>query len=298
VYQVYKVTFIDNSEWKLPFNFALGLHLALLLSVIYLPKILDDTPLYPEIYTVDLINIEAPAPQPAQPAPAPPKPVEKPEPVEEKVAIEEKSAVAVEKPAEPEAAPAQPVSIQPLKRKKIVKRTDTVSAEQKKELERINRQRLAQARRAEQLAQEAARQAASEAVTQLKEMIRQTSPADNRLDDIPPPRSQSRQASSGSSRNVIENQYFASVFSKVQPHWKLPEHKMQEKDLAATIVIRVAQNGTITDQFFENKSGDRLFDQFVLKALQDASPLPPIPPVLQEDGTMEIGLHFKPGSIQ
>jgi len=73
---------------------------------------------------------------------------------------------------------------------------------------------------------------------------------------------------------------------------------MQEKDLAATIVIRVAQNGTITDQFFENKSGDRLFDQFVLKALQDASPLPPIPPVLQEDGTMEIGLHFKPGSIQ
>lgn len=296
--QVFKVTFIDNSEWKLPFNFALGLHLAMILSVIYLPKMLNDPPPYQEIYTVDLINIETPAPQPAPPAPAPPKPAEKPAPVEEKVVVAEKSAVAVEEPAEPEAPAAQPVSIQPLKRKKIVKRTETVSAEQKKELERINRQRLEQARRAEQQAREMARLAASEAVTQLKDLLRQTAPADRGLDDIPPPRNQSNQAASGSSRNVLENQYYASVFSKVQPHWKLPEHKMQEKDLAATIVIRVARNGTITDQFFENTSGDRLFDQFVLKALQDASPLPPIPPALQEGGAMEIGLHFKPGSIQ
>jgi len=289
---------MDNSEWKLPFNFALGLHLAMILSIIYLPKVLNDTPPYQDIYTVDLINIQAPAPPAPQQAPAPPKPAEKPAPVEEKVVIEKESAAVVEEIAEPESPPAQPVSIAPLKRKKIVKKTDTISAEQKQELERINRQRLEQARRAERLAQETARLAASEAVTQLKEMLRQTTAADNRLDDIPPPRSQSSQASSGSSRNVLENQYYASIFSKVQPHWKLPEHKMQEKDLTATIVIRVARNGTIAEQYFEKTSGDRLFDQFVLKALQDASPLPPIPPALQEDGAKELGLVFKPGSIQ
>lgn len=292
--RVFKVTFIESSDWKLPFNFALGLHIAMILGAIYLPQYLDRKPLYPDIYTIDLINVDVSNQQDTQSQKQPPKVAQTKPAVAKDPVPQKKSAPILEEKVNPPAPPvSQPVSIKPLKRKKIVNTVDTISKQQEKELQKIARQRREELQRAEELARETARLAASEAVNQLKEMIREANTANDTADDIPPPSPKSAQARTGT---AIENQYFASIFSKVQPHWKLPEHKMLETDLAATIVIQISKNGNITNQFFEKKSGDRLFDQFVLKALQDAAPLPAIPPALEKN-SLELGLHFKPGSI-
>ena len=73
---------------------------------------------------------------------------------------------------------------------------------------------------------------------------------------------------------------------------------MQKKpDLTAVVVITINKNGHIANMFFEKKSGDRIFDQFVTKTIESASPLPPIPPAMKKQ-RYEIGLRFKPGSIR
>ncbi|MGA7279273.1 MAG: TonB C-terminal domain-containing protein, partial [Desulfocapsaceae bacterium] len=61
--------------------------------------------------------------------------------------------------------------------------------------------------------------------------------------------------------------------------------------------INVEKNGTITKEYFQQRSNDPTFDQFVQKAIQQANPLPPIPPALRES-SYEFVLRFTPGNIQ
>ncbi len=297
MFRVFEVTFIKNNEWSLPFNFALGLHIVILAGAIYGPQYFNSKPLFPEIYTVDLINIETPVQQASpSPPPAEQQPAQQAAPeIKPDIKKEVAPVLEVAKPEQPSETVAEPISIKPLKRK-IVRKEPPVSAEQQKNtLEQIRRQRLEEMRQAEERAAEAARLAAMEAVNQLKSMIRETN--SNTTRDLQAAARPSGASSGTNNRNVIENQYFASVFSTLQPHWKLPEYKLWDADLSATVVIRIARDGSITNQFFEKKSGDKLFDQFVLKTLQDGSPLPPLPAVLQKN-SLELGLRFVPGSIQ
>ena len=53
---------MPESEWKLPFNFAIGIHLLFIVGAIYLPGLLDKKPKFADIYTVSLINVVEPAP--------------------------------------------------------------------------------------------------------------------------------------------------------------------------------------------------------------------------------------------
>ncbi len=296
--QEIKVTFIDNNDWKLPFNFAVGLHLLLIVSAIYMPQILEKKPLFPDIYTIDLINLsEQPLEQvPVKhPAPPPPKPEQK---IIEEPKIIKKEAIQIsEKAPQPDIKPVEikPVSIKPLKRKIIKKRKETSVVQPKKNLEQLHKKHLNEVKEAERIAEEAARIAASEAVNQLKQMLQESNTYDTSRQSTPakpvaPPRTRTNS-------NVIESQYFASIINRLQLFWSLPEYKILDPALIATIVIQVDRNGNIIKQFFEKTSGDRLFDQFVLKTLQEGAPLPVIPEALQKD-RVEIGLRFRPGSIQ
>lgn len=286
--QVLTVSFADGSDWKLPVNIAVLFHVAIILGTVFGPGLFDRKPKYEDIYTVDLINIQDTVV--AQPQQASPEPAKQPPQKSDKPAVS-----IADTPPEPkvqEKEVVKPVSIKPLKQKKVNKKALAETIKKKLELE--HKKNLQTAREAERKASEAARIAASEAVQQLKDVIRESNSFSlSAPSQTPLPRASS---SAGGKRNVIENQYYASVFSSLQPHWKLPEYKAWDKDLVATVVIRVTSDGRIIDQFFEKKSGDRLFDQFVLKALQDGSPLPPIPAALNKNN-LELGLKFVPGSI-
>ncbi len=292
---MYRTTLMSANEWKLPLNIAVGIHVLVLVCSIYLPEILKGKPKFADIYTtVNIINMAepeaaAPAPQPVQQQPEPVPTISKP--------IKSKQAVAIaEITKKPNTAPPKAISLKPLKRKKIKKIKKTNNASQQRELDRLRREKLA-ALQEEKLLEEKAR-LAKEALEAEKRLLAKK-PVQNTASTPPKATGKKQSASRNStgSSNLIENQYFASIVNRLHQFWALPENLQKNPNLTAVAVITVRKNGSIANLMFESKSGDRVFDQFVRKAIRSADPLPPIPPALKRQ-RIEIGLRFKPGSIQ
>jgi colicin import membrane protein len=314
VYREYQVTYMNsNNAWKLPLNLAIGFHIMVALSAIYLPHLFENKPKFTDIYTVNLVNLTEPAESPAPAAPAPPQPAVKtpPKVIEKaaapvKVPVKAAAPIAEEQPAEvAPPAPPKAISLKPIKRKiknKIVPPDDTAQRElekREKELERQKRQQLAENLKAEQATAEEARIAAEEAEAARKEMAE----TQRRLAEI---RSQTRTgtgsgtstaAPSGGTTNALSAQYAASVAARIQPFFQLPEIKTFDPSLVTVVVITINSNGEIADTQIETGSGDALYDQFVLKSLEAANPLPAIPPALRKQ-RIEIGLKFTPSGIR
>ena len=243
-----------------------------------------------------------------------PPPIEKPIPLPE-------PAVAPEPVAPP--APAEAISIKPLKQKlkKEIKEipdtraedakirkdelkniTKQLQEEVKKETaaqETIKKQRQAAAaredvRRAELEAKRAeleARMAAVDAKDALRDQIH-TSPSVTS-------RAASSQSSTGNAKSmgVLEQQYYATIMGHIQQYWRPPDVKNWDATLLAVVSITIASDGQIVSRSFEQESGDRIFDQFVLNTLEAANPLPAPPAALQKQ-RLEVGLKFKPSGIQ
>ena len=335
-----------SGDWKLPINLAVGLHLLVLLSAIFLPKFLNQHPLLPEITTIDLMSVAEPATKNEPSAPpalikatkqsvkqevkeevkeeiVPPKPAEIiksevakkiPPPMEKPVPVPEPTVV-----PEPVTtpAPAEAISIKPLKQKlkKEVKEIPDTRAEdakvRKDELKNITKQlqeevkkentaqetikkqrQIAAAREEARRAELEARMAAADAKDALRDQLRtstssSTSPA------------ASSQSSTGNAKSmgVLEQQYYATIMGHIQQYWRPPDIKTWEPNLQAVVSITIASDGQIVSHAFERESGDRLFDEFVLKTLEAANPLPAPPAALQKQ-RLEVGLKFKPSGIQ
>ncbi len=88
-----------------------------------------------------------------------------------------------------------------------------------------------------------------------------------------------------------------AIFNRLHQFWTPPEYLQQKPNLTTVVVITINPDGSIANTLFESKSGDRVFDQFVSKTIETAAPMPPIPPALKKQ-RFEIGLRFRPGSIQ
>lgn len=307
-----------EENWKIPFNIALGLHIAFFIAIIYLPGVLKNKPEFEEIYTFDLVSVAAPLQQQSPPEqrqqekkPAPEKqpevkqPAPVPPPKPEAVAIPDKPAptpaVKQPEPAPQPAVEAKPVSLSASKRK--IKKTvpppeDTTAAAKK----RIRQEALQRQKRADELARKAQQEAdlaareAEEAARQLKDMLRQqqtvqtSAPANQNTRQSSRP-TQNRQSS------IIEQQYFAEIHNRLSYYWRPPDTQTWSQDLKATVVISISQNGSVTNTEFETRSGDRLFDQFVITAIKKSSPFPSIPRAMGKTH-LEIGVRFTPGTIQ
>lgn len=286
---------MPESEWKLPFNFAIGIHLLFIVGAIYLPGLFDKKPKFADIYTVSLINVAEPAPhqevapQPEtqhEPAIQPPKTA----PVKAK-----KTAPIAEPVASPKPAPQKAISIKPLKRKKVKKNLVKPEDTRAKELARKKRQKLAEALRDEQIAKDNAKQA-QEALERERNLIK--NPASVASPTEPSSNQPTMgQKSIGGSSNLITSRFHANVIGRLQQFWSLPEYMQKDSDMTAIVVITVSKNGQIADKFFESRSGDRVFDQFVVKTIEAANPLPPIPAAMKKQ-RYEIGLVFTPEGIR
>jgi colicin import membrane protein len=296
--------------WKLPFNIAVAIHLLVILSAFFLPGMFKAKPKFADIYTVSLINIaepslappvaapKAPAPPPAKQQEQPPTPPSPPK-VKKLVPIAEPTPEVAE-PVPAPVAPPKAISLKPLKQK-VVKEVKQPEAPPKKDEQDLTKvKKLAQAIREEAILSERAR-LAQEAVEQERQVL-----AKSNVSKITPSQSESTSSSStesstaimaGSSNNILESQYQAAIASRLQQFWSLPEYLQKDPNLTAIVAITIKVDGTIANVVFENKSGDRIFDQFVNKAIEEANPLPPIPPALKKQ-RYEIGFRFKPGSIQ
>ncbi len=269
---------------------------------------------------------QAAKPEPAPPVPPPPAAIIKPE-VSKQVPVDTPPPIPVPVP-EPTVAPepvappppAEAISIKPLKQKikkeikdipdpriaeakirqaelkNITKKlqAEANQEEKKKEAaqETIRQQRqLAAAREEARRLELEAKMAAIEAKNALREQLRASSSS-----------SETRTASSQSSSNaqsesIMEQQYKSTLAGHIQPYWQPPDIKTWDPKLFAKVWITIASDGQIVSQVIEQGSGDTLFDQFVLKTLEAANPLPALPPALNKQ-RYEIGLIFKPSGIQ
>lgn len=291
---VYRVTAMLPNEWKLPLNIAIGLHVLILLGALYLPGVFEAKPRFADIYTVSIINITEPTvgqPPPTKAQKATPPPVISPPRKAQKIApiaeMQEKSTP----------SPQKSISLKPLKKKKIQKVKAPENKTSKQEAARIKRQKLAEAIREEELLSEKAR-LAQVALDAERKLLQQQQQAHNvQTQSSTRTGDQTSVTASGSSSNLLESQYLASVFNRLHQFWAPPEYLQQDPNLTTVVVITISLDGRIADMVFESKSGNRVFDQFVSKTIEAATPMPPIPPALKKQ-QFEIGLRFRPGSIQ
>ncbi len=287
-----------STDWRKPFNISIGLHVIVMALAMLAPSLFDRQPRLPEIYTVNLFT----ATEVAEPeARASAKPAARQLEPETK-----KPAVSIQ-PSKPEVAPpvktsiAKPVSLQPLKEKVKLGKTKEEEELDKAKLSRV-RQRL-KASAAQKETREAADEAAKDAVSKLADALK-TSPAittGTAAKAAGPSTTTQSAGISGPRGTGIEpdfymKQYLSTVYQKIHEHWVLPDLQNWDNSLEAVLVITIRRDGVVTNNFFERKSDNIYFNQFVLKALKDASPLPPFPNQLKEN-TLEIGLRFKPGEL-
>lgn len=298
-----------QNEWKLPLNFAIGLHVLVLLAALFLPGFFKAKPKFAEIYTVSLINVAEPETAPPSsgsqaPAPSPKKiqeaapPAPPPAPAPPKTKNVAPIADVPEMVEPPAPAPPKAISLKPLKQKivKNVKEPEVPPKKNDQDLKRV--QKLAEALREEAVLTESAR-LAQEALTQERKVLSQSNKGRvaPSSESTPGPPSNGPATVSSSSSNLIERQYQAAIASRLQQFYAIPEYLQKNPNLTAVVGITIKIDGDIANVVFENESGDRAFDQFVKKAIADANPLPPIPPALNKQ-RYEIGFRFKPGSIQ
>jgi colicin import membrane protein len=292
-----------SSDWRISFNFAIGLHFLIMAVTLIAPYFFDRKPELPEIYTVNLftateVAVEPSAPQaPAQKAP-PKAAVKQIEPAKPKISTASKS-VAVEKLVAPiEKVDIKPISLRPVKKKIKVGKTKEETIKEKamlsKAFERI------QAKAEEKEAKKEADRTAIEAVSKLADSLRTskttTGTSKSKTTAAKATPGVAGRQTTGIEPNLYMKQYYSAVYERIHKNWVLPDLQNWDNSLEAVLVISIKKDGVITNSFFEKKSENIYFNQLVLKAAKDSSPLPPFPDQLNQE-TMEIGLRFKPGEL-
>ncbi|MHB8109247.1 MAG: cell envelope integrity protein TolA [Syntrophorhabdaceae bacterium] len=100
---------------------------------------------------------------------------------------------------------------------------------------------------------------------------------------------------SGAPLDPAMQKYLLDIWEKIKNAWNVPG-MAQKKDLETIVMIKVRKDGRITDINIEKRSGNRVYDESVLRVLRAVEPLPPIPSSLNSD-SLEIGFRFLPGGI-
>ncbi|MBW1986015.1 MAG: TonB C-terminal domain-containing protein [Deltaproteobacteria bacterium] len=91
---------------------------------------------------------------------------------------------------------------------------------------------------------------------------------------------------------AVAQAYTQRVADLIRSHWQ--PHSLQRSNLKAlktVIVVRVMANGTVAASWFEQESGDRLYDQSAMTAISRSNPLPALPFGVEQ---LEIGVTFTP----
>jgi colicin import membrane protein len=97
-------------------------------------------------------------------------------------------------------------------------------------------------------------------------------------------------AASGRADRSI-NLYYAQIWSRIKGQWVFPQSISLKENFNAVVNVTILRNGMITELRFEKRSGNRYFDDSVMRAIRKASPFPPLPSDLGEQ-SIELGIRF------
>jgi len=273
---------------RIPLILSGGLHLFLLLFILFAPALQHNSPL-PDVQTVMLFSAEEIA-EPQHTAP----------PVPAKVTPKAPAAVSMQ-PLAP-VKPAKVVSLRPLKTKKKIipeKQQDKV---RQTVIERALQQ--VQAKLRQQQAESAARKQIKTAFESIRQSL-QTQVTDGESSSSATNTGQQQtktakgsggKSSGGKIVSEARRRYYAAIIMHLSRFWSLPETQEWDETLEAVAVIWFRRDGSIIKTILEKKSSNLYFNQFVNKTLEKASPLPPIPAELN-DAIIDLGIRFRPHEI-
>jgi colicin import membrane protein len=91
--------------------------------------------------------------------------------------------------------------------------------------------------------------------------------------------------------------YYAVLWNRIRNQWALPADLTRGKTLEAIVHARILRSGEITGLEFEQRSGNRYFDESVLRAMQKAAPFPPLPDWIP-DRIIDIGIRFHSSQLK
>lgn len=91
----------------------------------------------------------------------------------------------------------------------------------------------------------------------------------------------------GSSEGVQANPYFQTVKQYVRNYWKIPNW-MKTDGLNVLVMMKIADDGTISEANISQSSGNADFDALALNAVKNAAPFPTPPVSVRE--TLQSGI--------
>jgi colicin import membrane protein len=97
-------------------------------------------------------------------------------------------------------------------------------------------------------------------------------------------------AASGRADRSI-NLYYAQIWSRIKGQWVFPQSISPKENFNAVVNVTILKSGAVTDLHFEKRSGNRYFDDSVMRAIRKVSPFPPLPSDLGEQ-SIELGIRF------
>lgn len=91
--------------------------------------------------------------------------------------------------------------------------------------------------------------------------------------------------------NARQQAYYALLWSRIKGQWALPSGIISGESLEAVVGVSLLRSGAVTAISFEKRSGNRYFDDSVLKAIEKAAPFPPLPAGVGGKH-LEVGIRF------
>jgi len=237
---------------------------------------------------------EPPAPKPAKPEVQESKP-EKPAPKPEKVSVPEPQPQAPKQEPEKSADVISLSSEKPKIKTSLKKETFKSTQAIKNALNRIEKQ-VEETKPADPLAS---------ALDRIKSKVEKTEAATAKS---PSKETASGQASGGGGGGgtggtgafgIQPIDFYRSLLpDHINNNWVFNEQLFSGRtDLVSVIVIKIMQNGEISDIWFEKKSGNSYFDDSVFKAVKKSNPLPPLPKEYTRP-YYDLGLIFTPKGLK
>ncbi len=90
--------------------------------------------------------------------------------------------------------------------------------------------------------------------------------------------------------------YLVGVREKIETSWHIPFISSQQKNLEVNATIKIRKDGRIVDISIDRRSGNRVYDESVVRVLRMIDPLPPLPSSVTDD-PLEVELTLRPEGV-
>jgi colicin import membrane protein len=289
----FRTYLINNEQGPVTLAFLLSMlgHIILVVLIVWHPEFTSESPFIPSVIDVQMVDV-AEIPEAAssasksaktQVSTKQAKAKEKPAPVDEKSPeVRTKD----DKKAEVSIAKSPPKT-------KVAMKYKTFKPKRvlQKALENIEKQ-----------VEESPTRPLEDTIKRLREKVEKGEKSDNASTESVPENIKGARTgifSKGSKQETeLIDIYRTEIAYEIQKNWAYAEQLGGgEKNLVASIVIKVMPNGDITDIFFLDRSGNSYLDDSAYKAVVKSSPVRPHPPGLSRP-YVELGLRFTPEGVQ